>query len=851
MKKILALIISLIMILPSAFPAAGAETDMDASDLSMLDKLCALGVIGEEYTDDGFEADDVVTRAEGIKIIVEYLGFDVTGDDNSSFADSHIKHDYESYVAIGQDLGLIEGNGTGNFAYEDELLCRDAVKMLVTALGYKPSAIQRGGYPSGYLTVAYQSDLLYGMDADVNAGITYIELFRMLDNALEVELMTETYGSEVIHKVSKEQTVLTDYHHIDTMIGDVRIDDKDGRRIMVTEDGSSKSYKLCDKIKISDVIDEEATVYYNTITNEIVYIEYDNSIELFYDYITDINGNTDSDNKYFAGSVKTVYFKNADEEFKTDNLKLYYGDEQMGGANKLVNCFARVVMKNDKVSRMYVYPLNEGGIIFHSDPSMIKYASGEKSDIVLAGLNDKEITVIIDGDTAEDLYALETDMVFDYWCDERKDEYILVASSRRISGTLTAYSETDGLVYIDEMPYEFGDVYPLYLSKDVNLYRNTYDISEFSGKPVEIAVDDNMQVRYMRISPDYIDERTFNGIVVAASEGTSGLDKERKLKIFHMDATTGEQIYTVDDKLKNSPVSFEYAASHAADYSGHGAFRFTANAENVIKKIDYIPYYGHSHPKSSEFTETAYTYIDGIMYSDVETYALVNIDGEFTVKVLNFVSDLIKTKPMTGSVTLVSDYDIKYNPIPDILVVTGDVDQLFTTTDNYALITSVRMLEDEKVKYVLAGGGSLMVSEDFHKASKIVAPSFICYRTRGLGKDKYQLSSVYNLNGGTDTWKTDEFAHDKTSGFFKADGLAFHNMNAAQFIVGGTETDVYPFYSNAITVYEVTDDGGKVNFSNPPTKISPLGETNETTEAWFYVANWPGMRTVRVIIYKK
>ena len=846
-KRIIAFLISLSVAL-SSFSITVGETSFDEFDLSIIDKLHSLNLIDAVYESDDFELNKYVTRAEAVKIIVRFLGIEKS-DEISSFSDSDLSKEYESYIAMAQDFGIVDGYSEGSFGYYENLICQDAIKMIVTMLGYKPVALSNGGYPSGYLSIAYKNDLLEGTKCDINGKITYYDLFKMLDNALEVNIMEESYGTDVSYTVSKVDNILTKYHNLEILEGNISLDDKENRTVFLTQNSTRKRYILCDEIKPSDVIDEEVTVYYDTISEKIIFIEYDKSIEVFYDYISEINGKTVG--KYFSSSVNTIFLKNENDEFRTNDLKIYYNDEIMTGANNLVDCYAKVIVKNNKVSRLYVYPLNEGGIIFHSDPSMIKYASGEHTDIVIAGLEDEVVTVIIDGEVAEGLYSLETDMVFDYWYNEKNSEYMFVASSRRIKGTLTARAEKNGMIYINDVPYEYGDVYPMYLSKNVNNYTKTNKLSDFLDKPVEAAIDDNMQVRYLRISPNYIEEKVFDGIVVDASAKDSGLGNSRKLKIFHMDATTGEQIYEVDEDLKNSPVSFEAAANHAADYSGHGVFRFTVNSNNVIKKIEHIPYYGYTHTKSTEFTESAYTYIDGILYSNVKTYALVKVDGKFTVRVLNFISDLIKTKPMSGSIKLISDYDIKYNPIPSVVVITGDTDQLYTSFDSYGIVTSVRYLPDEKVKYIMSNGSSLTVSADFHRTSRIVEPSFICYRTKGIGKDKYQLISVYNLNGGTDSWKTDKFTNDAISGFFKADGVAFHNMSAAQFIVDGEETDVYPFYNHAITVYEVRDTSDGVEFLSPPTNISPLGETNEFTEAWFYVTNWPGMRTVRIIIYKK
>ena len=51
-------------------------------------------------------------------------------------------------------LSMLQGNGDGSFSPEEETTAEQAIKILVCALGYEPMAEEKGGYPTGYLTVA-------------------------------------------------------------------------------------------------------------------------------------------------------------------------------------------------------------------------------------------------------------------------------------------------------------------------------------------------------------------------------------------------------------------------------------------------------------------------------------------------------------------------------------------------------------------------------------------------------------------------------------------------------------------------------------------------------------------------
>ena len=51
-------------------------------------------------------------------------------------------------------VGVTGGIGNGMFGPEDPVTYEQAVKMIVSALGYDLVANNKGGYPTGYLAVA-------------------------------------------------------------------------------------------------------------------------------------------------------------------------------------------------------------------------------------------------------------------------------------------------------------------------------------------------------------------------------------------------------------------------------------------------------------------------------------------------------------------------------------------------------------------------------------------------------------------------------------------------------------------------------------------------------------------------
>ena len=107
------------------------------------------------------------------------------------------------YIEAAYASGLIDGNDDGTIAPDNDVKFSEAVKMIVTALGYKPMAEQRGGFPYGYTQIASQNgvtkDIDHALDVPCNRNI----VFKMLHNALDVPCMIQTgFGSNAEYAIA-------------------------------------------------------------------------------------------------------------------------------------------------------------------------------------------------------------------------------------------------------------------------------------------------------------------------------------------------------------------------------------------------------------------------------------------------------------------------------------------------------------------------------------------------------------------------------------------------------------------------------------------------------------------------
>ncbi|MCL2837592.1 MAG: S-layer homology domain-containing protein [Oscillospiraceae bacterium] len=95
-------------------------------------------------------------------------GVDVVGD-RSVFADVERTHWAIGILHYVYDKGIITGDGDGNFRPNDDITEREAVTMVVRALGYSEQAQSLGGFPYGYIQIAEELGLFEHTTMDIAA----------------------------------------------------------------------------------------------------------------------------------------------------------------------------------------------------------------------------------------------------------------------------------------------------------------------------------------------------------------------------------------------------------------------------------------------------------------------------------------------------------------------------------------------------------------------------------------------------------------------------------------------------------------------------------------------------------
>jgi len=144
-----------------------------------------------------------ITRAEMAKVLCKVLGLTKTDNGKSDFSDMSPEHWAYGYIESAYASGLIDGNDDGTFAPDNAVKFSEAVKMIVTALGYKPMAEQKGGFPHGYAQIASQNGVTKDIDHALDVPCNRNTVFMMIYNALDVPRMIQTgFGANAEYEIA-------------------------------------------------------------------------------------------------------------------------------------------------------------------------------------------------------------------------------------------------------------------------------------------------------------------------------------------------------------------------------------------------------------------------------------------------------------------------------------------------------------------------------------------------------------------------------------------------------------------------------------------------------------------------
>jgi hypothetical protein len=195
MKQIFNKIIALttVFLLVLSMTVIGDETAAEFDIEPYIEAIQIVSKLNLFKTKSGWS--EQLTRAEMTDSVVRALGFDdeILENDISESLFSDVPPSHWAAQSIMLATGYKVVSRSDMFYPENYVSYDEAVKMVVSALGYSLPAMSRGGYPSGYFAVASEKKLLVNVQS---SGIfTKAMAAQLIFNSLETDLMTESQSS--------------------------------------------------------------------------------------------------------------------------------------------------------------------------------------------------------------------------------------------------------------------------------------------------------------------------------------------------------------------------------------------------------------------------------------------------------------------------------------------------------------------------------------------------------------------------------------------------------------------------------------------------------------------------------
>lgn len=197
-----------------AFPGVTQASDISAADQSKAQLLFMheLGLVPDEALD--FNLSKEIKRGEFATLISHFSGIAsfASGDSVSNFSDISESHPHYAGIMLSTSFGYMNGVGNGRFDPEGKVTYHQAVKVMMSVMGYDELASLTGGYPTGYMAQANRIGVLRGVDPSSKNGdkITAGAIVRLMYNMLDAPALKYigVSGESVLLSQSESDTFL-------------------------------------------------------------------------------------------------------------------------------------------------------------------------------------------------------------------------------------------------------------------------------------------------------------------------------------------------------------------------------------------------------------------------------------------------------------------------------------------------------------------------------------------------------------------------------------------------------------------------------------------------------------------
>lgn len=224
LKKAFCYIIAFAILVCSVAYADNADTVSAEALPESFELLSELGFIPKSV-EQNYNGNKKVTRGDFASLMSLSMGLEDIGlDADASKFFTDVPQSNENYKDIGlcASVNLISGDGMGKFNPEKRISFSEAVKIVMSALGYDELAKAYGGYPTGYLKCASNNKVTSGISGQNSSSITWDTALALITNAIDTKMFMQTgFGDNITYDSASGKTWINHYHKLTKYEGTV------------------------------------------------------------------------------------------------------------------------------------------------------------------------------------------------------------------------------------------------------------------------------------------------------------------------------------------------------------------------------------------------------------------------------------------------------------------------------------------------------------------------------------------------------------------------------------------------------------------------------------------------------
>lgn len=432
-------------------------------------------------------------------------------------------------------LALRVVSAANNFNGNSPVTWQQAAKMMVTALGRDIEASLKGGWPYGYISVAYEAGLDEGLSLSNETNTLSInDVYVLLENFLKSYMyeINGIYGENFNY--SGERTVMEIFYNITVIEGIITAN---SHTSLYNADASAEEncveinevkYKYYGECHIGDYVRAYIINKSAGSAPQVVYLDNSvtNTLVIGADDLSSVSGGKV---EYYnqAGSLKSKSMVQYPAVVYNGKAYPSFDITSLAGSDSRVE-----LVDNNDDGRIDVIRAYQADVMYVDSVDTFKEIIIDKNEgvIDLNAFADSSYSVISSGHIA-DISAIKPGSVITYYASFDKKLYTITTDSSTVSGVLDEYDSAKDRFIINNEAYSCTGYFNRHYASKVTLGSKVNLLLSANGEIVALASLKSSRYDY--------------GYLIALKKNT-GLETGLSVKMFSK--KNGISIYKIDEK---------------------------------------------------------------------------------------------------------------------------------------------------------------------------------------------------------------------------------------------------------------------------------------------------------------